>query len=266
MTDEQLQASAESAPEPTIQTEEAPVIPENGAESVTAEENKVTFDDRQQAKVNELIGAKSKATHDERRRADAAEAKLERLQASIPQPTEPQIPPMPDVLMLDDDEYTRQLAARDTAIEQRAEFRATANVQQQQADAQQQTKLYEQQQRQIDAGNTFAEKSRKLGYTDEDMGQSILALQNMGLDQGLQQGLVAHDNGPEVIDYLAKNPEALDQMRSMTSMQAGSYIATNIVPKALNVRKTTSAPEPVGFINGGGSPDRPLGPVGAVFK
>ena len=263
MTDEQLQASVEAAPEPTTQTEQTPVIPVEGAESVTAEENKVTFDDRQQAKVNELIGAKSKATHDERRRADAAEAKLERLQASIPQPTEPQIPPMPDTF---DDNFDTLLADRDKAIEQRAEFRATANVQQQQADAQQQTKLYEQQQRQIDAGNAFAEKSRKLGYTDEDMGQSILALQNMGLDQGLQQGLVAHDNGPEVIDYLAKNPEALDQMRSMTSMQAGSYIATSIVPKALNVRKTTSAPEPVGFINGGGSPDRPLGPVGAVFK
>lgn len=263
MTDELMQADENTAPEQTIQTDETPVIPQDGAEQSPAEETKVTFDDRQQAKFNDAIAAKTKATHDERRRADAAEAKLAELQASIPQPTEPQIPQMPGEF---DDDFDKKMSDYTTAIEQRAEFKATAKVQADQTAAQQQTQLYEQQQKQIDAGNTFAEKSRKLGYSDTEMGQSIQTLQQMGLDAGFQQELVAHDNGPEVIDYLAKNPEAVDQMRSMSAMQAGSYIATNIVPKALNVRKTTSAPEPADFINGGGSPEQPLGPPGAVFK
>ena len=263
MTDEELQASAEPAIEPTIQAEEAPVIPENGADSVPAEETKVTFSPEQQEIFNAAKAKDTKKFHDKRREAEGYQAELEALKASIPQPTEPQIPPPPDAF---DDDFETKLAARDEAFERRAEFRANVKVQTEQTAAQQQTKLFEQQQRRVAEGNTFAERSRKLGFDDTEMGQSFVTLQQMGLGTDFQQDLVAHENGPEVIDYLAKNPDALDQMRSMTSMQAGSYIATNIVPKALNAKKTTSAPPPADFINGGGSPEKPLGPPGAVFK
>jgi len=266
MTDEELQASAEPTIEPTIQADDAPVIPENGADSVPAEETKVTFSPEQQEIFNAAKAKDTKKFHDKRREAEGYQAELEALKASIPQPTEPQIPSPPDALMLDDDEFKRQSAEYVEAIERRAEFRANVKVQTEQTAAQQQTKLFEQQQRRVAEGNTFAERSRKLGFDDTEMGQSLVTLQQMGLGTDFQQDLVAHENGPEVIDYLAKNPDALDQMRSMSSMQAGSYIATNIVPKALNAKKTTSAPIPVDFVNGGGSPEKPLGPPGAVFK
>lgn len=262
MTNDTLQASEETSNEQTIQDVNTPAIPENGAESVPAEEEKVSFDDRQQAKVNALIGEKSKATHAERRRADAAEAKLAEIEAARPKPIEPEIPSMPDTL---DDDYEQQVIERDKAIERRAEFRANANFQAEEAKKRQQNTLYEQQQKRTEAGNTFAERSRKLGFEDADMGQSIIALQEMGLGNDFQQELVAYANGPEVVDYLSKHPESVDKMRGMSLMQAGSYIAADVVPKALNANKATNAPPPVDYVNGAGSQVKERGPKGATY-
>jgi len=263
MTDELMQTDATPDTEQTIQTEETPVIPENGADQSPAEETKVTFDERQQAKVNSLIGEKAAATHAERRRADAAEAKIADMIAAQPKATEPAIPPMPDTF---DDNFDTLLAERDTAIERRAEFRANANVQQQQADAQQQTQLQAQQQRQVDDGQAFATRSQKAGFKDDDMDQSLTSLQHMGLNQEVGQQLIGLEEGPQVVNFLAKNPHVFENMQGMSPMQAGAFIASKVIPAAMTAKQTTNAPNPADVLTGGGAPSKQRGAAGATFE
>jgi hypothetical protein len=250
---------------PAIET--ADVAEPQGSEDVSSdtgsapEEDKVTFDERQQAKFDEVVGSKVAKQRAAEREAEELRRKLEEVSANIPQPERPTIPeidPYSDTLEED-------LKARDEAVHRQAEFDATQRANEQ---VQQQT-LRQQQEQQVaqlqTIATTYAERAKILGVKPEELQVAADKLQQQGISDELTVHLLNDDKGPAITKYLADNPLALDAMRGMTSMQAAIHIETNVKPIAGASKKTTNAPPPSQLIEGGGTPPAQRGPKDTTY-
>ena len=223
-----------------------------------SQEDQVTFDERQQAKINSLIGEKVAKTHEERRRAEQLETELTALKARIPEPTVPEVPslPNPNDYYGDPDGYNATLAQRDKAIQERAEFdtrNRLINDQRQAATRQ--------------AIATYAEAAKSFGIGAEQMQKDAHQVMQIGIDPMLSDHIVSDPQGALITNYLAKNVLELDRMRSMSPMAASVYIANEVKPKLASAKKISSAPSPANVVGGGGAPMKvPSSIKGAKFE
>lgn len=231
---------------------------DNASPDEDSQEERIVFDPRQQAKVNELIGGKVAQTHKERQRADEAERKLADLKAQMPREEAPAIPdlPNPEDFYSEPEKLKAAQDQRDEAIKNRATFDAqksweTAQLQNQ---AQQQAKVRDQKQHEVNV--KYGQTAESFGIKSEQMAQDAAILGNSGLDFGVQDHLAQDPQGPLIVNYLAKNMLELDKLRSMSPMKAAVYIANEIKPKLAGIKKTTSTPHPLDLDDGNGVPEK----------
>jgi dsDNA-specific endonuclease/ATPase MutS2 len=220
-----------------------------------AEEQKVQFDERQQEKVNELIGSKVAKQREAERRAEELEAQLQELKSRQPVETAPAVPevPNPDDYYGDDAGLQNAMKEYGEAIAKRAEYdaRIAANeerqrqqaLEQQRKDAQAQ---YERQAKYVETAKTF-------NITPEQINSDAASVSPY-LGKDMQDHIVSDPQGPLIVNYLAKNPIALDELRSMSPFAVGAYIEAKIRPAIASTRKTTQAPKPVEIVGGASVP------------
>lgn len=227
-------------------------------ENTNSQEEQVVFDDRQQAKVNELIGAKVAKTHEERRRAEELAAENERLKAQIPETTAPAIPELPNVndFYGDPDGYHAKLAERDMAIQERAEFDAKQRWVEDQRRQQAQQADYEMAQRQQASIQSYAEAAQSFGIDQVQMQQDAQKVLQVGIPRELSDHIVSDPQGALITNHLARNVLELDRISQMSPMQAAVYIANEVKPKLASVKKSSTAPAPAQVTGGGGAPSK----------
>lgn len=259
----------EAPPEtPEATGEETP--PETQAEGEEAKKPRVEFSEDQQRIMDERIGAKAIKAREADRRAEEAERRAAEIQAELDKlkaPTRPEVPDFPDRLDFDtDQDYIAAVVKRDEAVTAQAQY--DANVASQQA-AQQRAIEQEQQQtaqelRQIN--DAFMERSEKVGFKFEEVDAAAGVVGDYGLHPAVGLHILKSDNGPDLTMYLAKRPMELEKIASMDPIDAGIYIASEVVPKAIEARPGPKVPPaPVETETGAGLPADDGGPDGATY-
>lgn len=187
------------------------------------------------------------------RERDELKAKMQQDQLATPAP---EIPPIPDALELDDEEFRTKINQRDDLIRKKAEFDGQqqlilqAQQQQQQADSQQQAFARQ------ELGNKFSQNAISSGMTGESLQQIITTLNGAGLStrNDIADHLMGDDDGPIISQYLASNPVELDTLLNSTAMQAGA-VYQDIRAKAVLLKpKQSLAPDPALTLSGTGAP------------
>lgn len=241
---------------------DTPAVDENTPSEEVSQEQKVSFDEAQQAKVNSLISDKVAKTHEERRLREDAEQRLADFQAQMPKPQEPTVPdlPDPDEFYGDPTGYNAKLHARDTAIQERAEFDARNRLIQDQQQYQTRQREHEVALKQQAAIEGYSKAAESFGITGDQMQKDAATVMQIGIPSELSDHLVNDAQGPLVTNFLANNLLEAEKLRTMTPLEAAVYVATEIKPKLTGARKLTKAPAPANIVGGGGAPskDNPL--------
>ena len=221
-------------------------------------EDKVAFDERQQAKVNELIGGKVAKLHDERREKEQLRQQLEQLQQYVPQQQVPSVPemPNPDDFYDDIEGYQRKVQERDKALTERAAFDAQLRYQENLRAQIAQKRQIEAQQKQQEQLTSYLEKGKALNLENEKIIQDGQMLSQSGLANDVQDFILQDEQGPLIASYLAGNVMELDKVLSMPPIQAAVYIANTVKPSLSRTRKTTTTPAPAGIVDNGGAPEK----------
>lgn len=228
---------------------------ENGQPS---QEEQVIFDDKQQAKVNDIIGSKVAQTHKERQRAETAEARVKELEASQPKQEAPEIPPMPDPDDFYGDPNGLKAAQdqRDEVIRKRAEFdhQQTMLQNQQQVTAQQQEQETIREQQEV--VKNYVETAKSFNISPEQMQKDANLVAFSGITPEIADHLAIDPQGPLITNFLASNVMELETLKTMNPMQAAVHIATQIKPKLAGAVNTTNAPPPADIVDGSGAPEK----------
>ena len=249
-----LEAGAESATDmgdnPEQETESGEVTPEAQEANEPA-----SYTKRIHQKHHELM--------EERRARLAIEQELERLkQQQQPVDEAPVVPDMPDQY---DDNFEEKIRQRDEALAKRIEWDARQQILQEQEQARQQEQAARRQQENVDRLQKFAKRAQELNISNQELNIAAQTVVAYGVSSEVEDMIVDNENGPVLAVHLAENPAELDVMRGMTGVQAGMYIATNILPK-LNSAKKQVAPPPPDTLGGGGAPPAERGPRGATYE
>lgn len=258
-----IEDDVESASAPD--TESEPNETEDTPEQEEAHsEEKVTFDERQQAKIQSIINEQTAKRHEAIREAEKLREQLRELEAKTPQPKEPEIPELPDPYDVSDEEYRRAIVERDKAIAERAEFKAAQKARDEREQFEARKRLEEKQKKDSEAARGYVERAKAFQIKDYQRDAQTVASY---LSEDLQGYIVRQEHGPLISNYLAKNIDILDKVRSMNPIDAADFIASEVRPKVSGTRKTTSAPKPAEIVDGGGAPKKEHPVVQrAVFK
>lgn len=196
-----------------------------------------------QKRLDELTREK----YDQQRRAEAAEARLEKALSLIekgpiqqPSPTiDPNGPPNPDLYPEGelDVNFIRDL----TRYEVRQEIQAAR-----------QEAVHQKTVSEIE----FREEAARSKYADYN---EVVSPQNLGpllQNQDVFQTLASHEQGPELAYYLGKNPDQVVAIAQMTPYQAAMRIGqllASITPDAPAKATPSKAPPPISPIRGSGA-------------
>jgi hypothetical protein len=229
-------AAAEGDPAPDVD-------PKKPRVEFTPEQQEV-YDDSLRKKTAKTAEARADADR-ERQGREAAEARLAQLET----PLRPELPAEPNYL---DDDYEDQTAAYNTALRAQATFDAEADV----ANRNNQRAQWEEgQRRQVQQQETitkYAERTETLGVDKVVMSQAgpavaaaIAAYAVPNQPSALLDYILGDEHGPLITEYLYKNPEQLNQVASMSDIQAGEFMSS-VKAKAIAARpKKTPGPAPL---------------------
>lgn len=268
MSEDELQAVAPEASEST-QTTETPVEGSDSA-SDTGEnqEQKVTFDERQQKLVDDLIGKKTFKVREAERRAEKLEADNADLRKQIPQEQRPEVLPLPDSLDYDSDaEFAEALKQRDATLTAQATYDSRQVFIGEQQQAQQQAAQQQQQEALQKTAEGYNQRATQLGVKPEELQVAGNTVAAYGIDEGVVNFILADDKGPLLTTYLAANPAELEIVRGLDPMSAAVYLSTTVKQKVEALKpKLTSTPDPVETLSGAGLAPQERGPKNATFE
>jgi len=248
------QADAETA-----ETSES--APDSGKPATS--EKKVQFTPEQQAVFDKVIGEKTFKAREAERKAEAAEKRLQELEAQLPKENRPSIPSLPDPY---DADYSQKIAERDEAIKAAAAFDAKQELVRNQQQNVQRQRVEAQQQELVKSATVYKERSDKLGINPSELQSAANALSSFGITEDLTKFLLKDEQGPLMTMFMARNPTVLERMQGLSPLEMGHYIASEIKPKLATVKTRTQAPSPADVLDGGGSPRAERGPKGAKFE
>ena len=261
-----------------LQAEVAPAINDTPIEPTTQEgaapapasdenhEQKIEFSEGQQAHINDLMGKKTFKYRESERQHESQVAdlkrQLEETQAKIPQLTRPPIPeidPYSETLEQD-------LVKRDDAVRAQAKFDRDESDKTVQAEQTQAQSVKIQQEATDKLVKTYNDRATQLGVNVIELQADEATVMSYGIDQDVANFILADDQGPLIVKYLAKNPLEMEVLRGLTPQHAAIRIHTDIKGKAsaLGV-KTPTAPTPVETLSGSGMPLKERGPSGATY-
>jgi len=239
------------------------VAPETGSESAPETEEKLTFDDKQQAFINDLAGKKTRQIRDAERETERFKQELAEVKAKLPKSERPSVPDMPDPY---DENFESLAKQRDEAVQKAAAYDADQRVLQERGEAEALHRQQTQQKAIVDSVTEYSARAIKLGVSKDELQIAGQAVAEYGLSNDITQFILDDEEGPLITTYLAKNPVELDSLRGLTPLQAAVRIASTIKPNAVAMKKTPGAPPPADILSGQGTPPGKRGPKGATFK
>lgn len=202
--------------------------------------------DKVQVRINKLTAQRYEAE----RKADAAEKRLQEMEASKPAPvveTEA-APVLPDDMY--DDEAMRKYHVDTAAYNRKVAEDAGKSAYQKQQEAANQTAQQAAQQESI---STYVSNAQRDGVDLDKLKSAEKVLLDSGIKPELGQYLMTDPNGAKIAEYLHDNPVEMHEILSMNPMSAAVKIASEIKAKALSTTpKVSNAPDPIEAINGGG--------------
>ena len=227
-------------------------------------EEAVKFDEKQQAKVNDIVAKKTFEKNEQIRKNEVLEQRIKEIEAKIPVPSRPEIPQIPDALDLD---FDAKVLARDKVILEQANYDSQERVASEQARQAELSRQQEYQTQLNDSIKVFTERSQKLNIKAED----LKAAGGIVAQQGLSDPVVAHildePTGPQITVYLSKNPLIAEELNRLTPMQAAVRISTELREAASKMVVTpATAPDPAETFTGSGSKEGQRGPKGATYE
>ena len=258
----ELQAES-VVPEVTEATQPEPQQNDNPEGSESAPE-KVTFNDAQQALIDDLAAKKTWKINQAKRETADVRQQLADLQATIPKEVKPNIPDMPDEF---DENRDSLLLQRDEAIRQSAVFDNNQKLQFQQEQA---ANLKVAQDRQTEINQVFHDyesQGVKLGVNAQELLAAGTAVGQYGLSNEIVMHIAKDKHGPLITTYLHKNPAVLEAIGQLDSLSAAAYIETQVKPQAAALAtRPPTAPNPVETLNGSGIAPHQRGPKGATYE
>lgn len=220
-------------------------------EEAPAEPKKVEFDAEQQEVFNREIGRKSAQVHEERRKAEAAQARIAELEAAIPKTERPEVPPIPDQY---DEDYAKKIEARDKAISEAASFDAAERIRSEGALKQQQEAQRIQQEEFNKGVSDYTDRAVKLGIKPEELQAAGSQLNQYGIDDQVAAYILDEAIGPQITVYLSKNPALMDEISRLSPINAVAKIAAEIKPLAAAMSKQVKLPgDPTETLSGMGA-------------
>jgi hypothetical protein len=260
--DEEDQAeTTESTESEAKSSEKSDSAPDDGDEP--KKEDPAKFTPEQQKIFDRAIGEKTFKMREAERRAEAAERKAADLAAKLPQSARPAIPKAPDQY---DADYEEKMAARDQALREAAAYDAKQEAVREQREAAQRQRLQAENDELVEAATAYKERAEKAGVAGPDLQEAGKAIAKFGISDDLAKFIMKDAQGPLMTMYLARNPTHLEKMHSMSPIQVGAYIASDLKPLLATVKTETQAPDPADVLDGGGSPPSKRGPKGATFE
>lgn len=244
-------------------------VPDSGGDDsalATDEEDqkpKVTFDESQQAKVDEIVNEKVFKQRNAERERDRAQAELADLRSKQPTAERPVIPDLPEDTFADD--YKQQMADRDKAIADASAFDARKDEADRAEQSQQQTAQTAQVEQLTKAMTDYSTRAKDAGITEVDLKKASDIVNSIGIDGAVAGHILLDEKGPAITQHLAANISQLEAMRAMTPMQAAVFIETQVKP-SLTGKPSSATPDPTTVLNGGASPPGERGPKGATFE
>lgn len=159
----------------------------------------------------------------------------------------PSVPPIPDEsLFYDDrDKFNRMVKERDDAIAKQAEWNAEQKIIQRERQRKEQETQQAQSQRYQTLTKTYVERGAQSGLTQERLKYNEDVMVSLGISADLAEELYADENGPQIVDYLVRNDDLLEELAQLKPTQAIKKIEREIRAKALSKKPaTTQAPDP----------------------
>ena len=236
-------------------------------EEAQEKSTKPVFNEAQQESFDKAIGKKVFQISEKDREIKGLNARIKALEESIPKERRPVIPPTPDPYQLSDQEFRRKAGERDQAIARQAAYDAQQEAREQErllSQKQEQERYVAEQNEKI---NSYSKKAAALGITPEELQVAGNTVAGFGVSQELVDYILDDDMGPAITMYLSKNAVELDNIRSMSPMQAAVRIENQIRAEAAKLKpKVSAAPPPVDTPQGAGSAPKARGPAGATFE
>ena len=262
MTDaaEQLDDTIQTTEEGTISPPSEEVRQEHEqqvdpATDPATEHGKVEFDERQQKWINHKLAEERRERQRLEKEREEALARAEELASKIPEPTRPEVPPVPDRYDYEDDTaWQAAIQQRDRVLQEAVEWDTRARYQQEQEQQRQQQRQAEAQQALVEKAKKYDERIDQLGVSREELAQAGQAVaQHFQLGTAMHEFLLTDPHGPAITNYLGNNLMELDKVRQMDPMSAAIYIEKEIREKATRRRPVDTAPDPVGTLQSGSS-------------
>lgn len=229
-------------------------------------QNKPIFTEQQQRIFDEAIGKKVFKLREKEREAEQLRKQLEEYQRSeIRQ--RPSVPALPDPFAVTDEEYRRQIQAREQALISAAAFDAQQRAIEQQRQLAEQQAQQKQQEILTEKVQSYSERAKSLGMRAEELQSAGAIVGQFGMDDSLVEFILEDDHGPLITKYLSQNVQELDALRYMHPTQAAVRIATTIKTKAAALKpRLTNVPPPIRTPQPIGIAPKPKGPRGATFE
>ena len=102
--------------------------------------------------------------------------------------------------------------------------------------------------------NDFVKTGEGVGLKEEELTQIATYLHDSGMPSEIQSFLFDDSEGPQIMDFLANNPEDLGKMLEMNPIQQSAFIEKSIRANAVSAKPTVSgAPVPLINPQGGGA-------------
>lgn len=249
----------EATPRPATEHSETVAEPEGQQEQKT---------ESTPEELQRLVADRAFKERQARREADVAKQELAQLkaeQAVIAQGDRPVIPEIPAQY---DDDFDQRLAARETAIQEAAQFDSRASTQRQIEDHLAEQQAQAQQKALNDASLEYERRGHQLGISEIELRQAGERLTQYQLTNDELTFLLTDEMGPAMTKFLSDNPLEMETFSQQPiGPQRLVFLATDIKSKAgASKRRTTETPDPPQNISGGGVPQKQSGPEGATYE
>jgi hypothetical protein len=244
MTDElqnELVDSQESFEEENLETENQGA--ELAPDSETQHEQQAEADVNQEA-INKAINKKHFEARQAERERDEALKKLADIERKQQEKMAAKISDMPEAPDPFDDDYEAKLERYKTAIEQKAQYDAQQGFLREQQLQQQQLEQAKKTQEIQEKAQTYEQRAKELGISQEDMQNTGQTLISAGISEELAVALLEDKDGPIISKYLSANLNELDSLQSANPYLAGAKLS-EIKQKAQALKpKTSKTPPP----------------------
>lgn len=180
-----------------------------------------------------------------------------------------QISDVPDIPEPFEDDYERKIADRDAVILRNAQIKARMELEENQRKTQEQEFLRKQQEEFNQTVEAFAGRGEEVGLSIDQMTMNRETIQGLGIPQESLVFMFGEKDGPQLMDYLAKNPDKALDLAAKPALQQVALLVTDVRSAAASApsQKVTGAPPVPETLSGGGMPiDEHPALKGATFE